>query len=273
MIPLRLQDTGSVLFITLDSCRYDTFSASKARNLKSVGPLHRAMAPGNFTYGSHAAMFVGFTPGVAMKSTAFLNPKYAKIFKMLSGGFPGIAPARFNLDGPNIVAGFRRAGYATIGTGGVRWFDPSTETGRLLTSDFEAYYYPGDSCSIDAQVAWIADRLAETAAPAFVFLNVGETHVPYYHAGAPWSPESNPCIPFHDGNDAGECRRRQRGCLEYVDAALEPLLAAFRSATTLVTADHGDCWGEDGLWEHGVHHRKVFEVPLVFRIADAPERR
>lgn len=271
MTPLRFrhQDTNSVLFITLDSCRYDTFATSEARNLKAVGRLHRAMAPGNFTYSSHAAMFVGFTPGVAETSAAFINPKYAKIFKMLPGGFPGMEPARFNLNGPNIVAGFRRAGYTTIGTGAVRWFDPATETGANLTRDFEHYLYPGNSSSIDAQVAWLADRLAKTKPPSFVFLNVGETHVPYYYAGAPWSRTTNPCIPFHAGNDAQECRRRQTACLEYVDTALGPLLAAFAHATTIVTADHGDCWGEDGLWEHGVHHPKVFEVPLVLRIAES----
>ena len=35
----------------------------------------------------------------------------------------------------------------------------------------------------------------------------------------------------------------------------------------IVCADHGDCWGEDGLWEHGVSHEKTLEVPLLFRLA------
>ncbi len=57
-------DPASFLFITLDSCRYDTFRDAQAPNLKSIGPLHRAFAPATFTYASHAAMFVGFTPGI-----------------------------------------------------------------------------------------------------------------------------------------------------------------------------------------------------------------
>jgi hypothetical protein len=51
-----------------------------------------------------------------------------------------------------------------------------------------------------------------------------------------------------------------------VDAKLADLLTGFREASTLVCGDHGDCWGEDGLWEHGVYHPKVLEVPLVMKM-------
>ena len=45
-----------------------------------------------------------------------------------------------------------------------------------------------------------------------------------------------------------------------------PLLAAFAGAAIVVCSDHGDCWGEDGLWEHGIHHARTLEVPLLFRL-------
>ena len=35
----------SVLFVTLDSCRYDTFAAADAPHLKAVAPFHAAQAP------------------------------------------------------------------------------------------------------------------------------------------------------------------------------------------------------------------------------------
>ena len=44
----RSQETKSVLLITLDSCRYDTFESAKVPNLKSISPLYRAMAPSHF---------------------------------------------------------------------------------------------------------------------------------------------------------------------------------------------------------------------------------
>ena len=62
---------------------YDTFSEAAAPQLKKIGPVYRAVAPSYFTFGSHAAMFVGFTPGVAGLQVPYANPKYAKIFKIL----------------------------------------------------------------------------------------------------------------------------------------------------------------------------------------------
>ena len=257
--------SNSLLFITLDSCRYDTFQGSLTPRMDEVGPLHRAYAPGTFTYGSHAAMFVGFTPGVAGIRRPYLNPKYMKIFRV--SGSPDVKPGRFNLDGRNIVEGFRKAGYFSVGTGAVRWFDPGTPTGRQLTEDFHEFYYSENTFSVQTQVDFLLSRaLVRPAEPVFFFLNVGETHVPYYHEGAKWSKHDNPCIPFSDTNRSAECQLRQKACLEFIDGRLAPLLHLFRDANILICADHGDAWGEGGIWEHGVHHPKVLEVPLIFRL-------
>lgn len=263
----------SVLFVTLDSCRYDTFLAAGAPNMKSVGPLHQAMAPGNFTYSSHAAMFVGFTPGDASKRQPYVNPKYGKIFKMVSGGLAGHGQPFMELDGRNIIDGFNKLGYLTIGTGAAGWFDPQSPTGKNLTADFQRYFYPGNTFSLKQQVDWMLGEIQPSARPIFAFLNVGETHVPYYFTGASWDVNSNPCVPFSDDNQADECRTRQIACVEFIDAVLKPLLDLFQAGTTIICSDHGDCWGEDGLWEHGIHHPKVLEVPLLFRLGDSPGKK
>jgi hypothetical protein len=261
------QHQQSVLFITLDSCRYDTFVATNAPNLKTVGKLYRAMAPGYFTYASHQAMFVGFTPGRAAEIEPFINPKYSKIFRMAgSAAFSQKTGEPFTLGGKNIIDGFKSQGYLTIGSGAVGWFNPETETARALIQDFDLFYYPGDTYSLARQIEWISQHLHDSSQKVFVFLNIGETHTPYYYQGAAWSPEDNPCIPFGQKNNAQECRQRQQACLEYVDRQLEPLLKAFGRGTIFICADHGDCWGEDGLWEHGFCHEKVLEVPLIFKL-------
>jgi membrane-anchored protein YejM (alkaline phosphatase superfamily) len=260
------QNPKSVLFITLDSCRYDTFARSYAPNLKSVGNLAQAMAPGTFTYASHLAMFVGFTPSVAHKFEPFINSKFAKIFRMVHGGFEGKTAEFFILSGKNIIDGFKRQDYLTIGTGAVGWFNPITETAQPLIQDFDHFYFPGDTYSLHKQLEWIYSYLHNPERKIFTFLNIGETHVPYYYPNAPWSKEYNPCVPFSDKNDAQECRKRQQGCLEYVDTLLQQLLEAFCDSTIVICADHGDCWGEDGLWEHGFYHPKVLEVPFIYKL-------
>jgi hypothetical protein len=258
----------SILFVTLDSCRYDAFVDARAPNLKSLAPLCRAQAPSHFTYGSHAAFFMGFTPGDASRREPYVNPKYGKIFRMEGGGHPGAAPPHITLSGHNIISGLRNNGFRTIGTGAVNWFNPERPTGRVLSADFESFAFAGGP-KLKAQIEWIDKTLAEGAAetPAFVFLNIAETHVPYYYDGAPWDPSYNPCIAFGERNDALECRQRQIACIEWCDAVLEPLLARFANDSVIVCADHGDCWGEDGLWEHGVSHEKTLEVPLLIRLA------
>jgi hypothetical protein len=266
----------SVLLITLDSCRYDSFQRASVPALRAVGPLHRAHAPSYFTYGSHAAIWMGFTPGVASSSTPWLNPKAGKLFRMAHAGSGGHDDDGFRLEGANLVEGFGRLGYRTLGTGAVAWFNTATPTGAVLAEPFDAFWFSGNTWNLNGQLAWIANELAAQPVdqPVFLFLNVGETHVPYWHQGAPWDPWPSPCVPFGGRRcSRRESRRRQVACLEWVDRQLERLLQRFAFATTLVCADHGDCWGEDGLWEHGVSHAATLTVPLLLRVRGQPIHR
>jgi arylsulfatase A-like enzyme len=270
------QDGRSVLFVTLDSCRYDTYVAAELTHLSRIGSAHRAMAPATFTYASHAAMFVGFTPGDSERREPFVNPKVGKIFKIVNSGANPKGTEHFTLEGQTIIEGFKRKGYATIGTGAMQWFNPKLATSRALIQDFDRFYYPEREQSIAQQVAWLQSELQQLALqpatqPVFAFVNVGETHVPYYYQGAPWEVTDNPCRPFDSNgrNSPDVCRYRQRKCLEFVDGMLAPLLQAFARSTIVVCGDHGDAWGEDGLWEHGIYHPKVLEVPLLFHLGSA----
>jgi hypothetical protein len=259
---------ASVLLVTLDSCRYDTFVASDAPNLKSVGALHRAQAPATFAFSSHWAMFVGYTPGVPDVEELFTNPAYARIFRLDSGARAGMSWAR--LSGRNVIDGFRRLGYLTIGTGAVSWFNPAMMTSRPLIRPFDKYFYPGDHVSLRKQVDFVMRETRGVDRPQFVFMNVGETHQPYWHEGASWKFDQGPCRTYEEGNDADECRRRQRACVEFVDAELAPVLERFKFSNAVISADHGDAWGEDGQWGHGFNHPKVFEVPLLYRLKTPP---
>ena len=142
-------EASNVLFITLDSCRYDTFAAAHADgaipHLTQVGPLHCARAPSYFTCGSHAAFWMGFTPGRAELEEPMLNPKAGKLFRMAFAGHVGSEEGGFQLQGANVIEGFRRKGYRTIGSGAVDWFDPSSCTGAVLGAPFERFHFDGNT--------------------------------------------------------------------------------------------------------------------------------
>lgn len=248
--------------------------AANAPHLKAVGPqVHRAQAPSHFTYASHMAMWVGVTPGLFDRAEPYVNPKFAKFFRISNGARRPYGPSAFELEGLNIVHGFGLAGHRTIGTGAMGPFNPETPLGASVMSDFQRSFFAGSPCSVARQVAWIGAELdAAAGQPVFVFLNVGETHTPYWHEGAPWSADDNPCRPFQTQDRRADCIARQRACLEHVDAVVGPLLQRFAGASVVVTADHGDCWGEDGLWEHGVSHPATLTVPLLFRIEPQVDR-
>jgi hypothetical protein len=155
----------------------------------------------------------------------------------------------------------------------MRWFSGNTRVSKTLTGGFSQFHYAARE-GVATQVAWIEKRLAETPRRrVFAFVNVGETHVPYHHEGAPWAFEDNPCKAFQEVDRADDCRLRQRACCEYVDRHLAPLIERFRHATILLCGDHGDCWGEDGLWEHGFSHPMTLTVPLLIRYRGVPVER
>ena len=85
---------------------------------------------------------MGFTPGLTHSREPWLNPKAGKLMRMANAGFAGHNADGIQLSGPNVIEGFRRLGYRTIGTGAVGWFDPNTETGAVLSEPFDAFFIP-----------------------------------------------------------------------------------------------------------------------------------
>lgn len=265
-------NSEDVLFITLDSCRYDTFKTMYDQNLlpniSKIGQLFKATSPSHFTYGSHSCFWMGFTPGIADSKKPYLNPKFAKIFRMTHKGLAANDRDLYALEGKNIIDGFKNKGYFTIGTGAVEWFNPETETGSVLSKYFDKFFFAQNTWSLDNQLRWLMKLLnnAEKQKKIFCFINIGETHVPYWHEGADWNRWPSPCIPFGGDNcSAHESRMRQQKCLTWVDAKLKDILEKFEESTIIICADHGDCWGEDGLWEHGISHEKTLTVPLLLK--------
>ena len=88
---------------------------------------------------------------------------------------------------PNIVKGFSKIGYRTLGVGGVHWFDT-----RFLSSSFwqgqyfEEFYWQENfgeeyNNSFENQIS-LVKQLFSNASPSqltFFFINIAATHKPY----------------------------------------------------------------------------------------------
>jgi len=137
-------------------------------------------------------------------------------------------------------------------------------------------------------MAAMVDRLRfDGDRPWFHMLNVGETHYPYALPND--DPSEWPRISgvhgvfkhldeavvggrlvehdddFFDDDALQSLRERQVRAAAYIDTVLERLFDIVPERTWIVvTADHGELFGEDGFFGHGpIAHDKVFEVPFV----------
>jgi glucan phosphoethanolaminetransferase (alkaline phosphatase superfamily) len=70
---------------------------------------------------------------------------------------------------------------------------------------------------------------------------------------------------FFNSAEMEQLHKQQIRCVEYVDGLLGELFSKCPSNThIIVTADHGELFGEDGYFGHGpVMHEKCFEVPFL----------
>ena len=258
------------VLITIDSLRWDTFERADAPFLKSFN-FHRCWSHGTFTFAAHQAFFSGRMPcsfdGEEYFDTCahYHRRKIVRqqIWRLANPESP--KPGMIVVQGRNLKDGLRQKGYVTIGTGAMNWFDPSKEASEPMRSDFDHFrFFPnrevGDGRNIDLQIEWALEQVKQARhdkRPYFLFINVGETHQPYTCKGHSLRG---------DWGDVAGCAAAQRASLEYVDAKLAGLLAQLENYFAVICGDHGDCWGEDGLWGHGFYHPKVLEVPMV--IAD-----
>jgi hypothetical protein len=116
--------------------------------------------------------------------------------------------------------------------------------------------------------------------PVFYFFNLGETHYPYMLSGMPTISGVHGVFKregegggrgdadareFFDRSELQRLHRQQVHCVEYIDGLVGELLNKAPSNTYfVVTADHGELFGEDGFFGHGpIMHAKCFEVPFV----------
>lgn len=250
----------NVAIITLDSLRFDATQIANTPNIKNYFDRYsneknwvKVNSHGTYTLPAHMSILHnGRLPG-----DPELNFPYDAGHGSMSvfrNSLPWIRnkPAVFTLpDSQNIVKGFSKVGYRTVGIGGVGWFNTEVPTSAFWKDFyFDEFYWNSsfheeDINSFENQLN-LTDQILNNH-PAdqklFMFLNISSTHAPYRHNG---------------NSVEGQAR-----CLEYVDQHIPRLLEKLpKPCYVVMCADHGECFGEDGYHGHAFYHPKVMEIPM-----------
>lgn len=276
---------SNVVFVTIDCCRFDAAQAAKLPFMRSVGALHCAQTYGTYTLPAHMSYFAGYLPKVVDGEPIDYYSRGAKqLWRLSTARQKPAGKVGLLMEGATIVEGYRRRGYYCLGAGGVRWFRST-----LLTSHFDDFRFWGcdDATDVfaprspDDFALHHADELAQQLRPHkrwFLFLNAQETHAPYDvgfgHPSETWAAlaKAQPlwggkrCEPANapDSRDFELLRAAQIRALEAVDERLAYLMDRLPGPKLVVICgDHGEAFGENGLYGHGFPAAEVVHVPLL----------
>ncbi len=255
----ELVGTHDILFITLDTLRYDVardaLTQGRTPNLAAVLPDQRweeRHTPGSFTYAAHQAFFAGFLP------TPIAPGWHPRLFATQFAGSETTGESTCVFDTPDIVTGLADSGYHTVCIGGTGFFNKQTALGHVLPDLFvESHWSPQlgvtDPRSTENQVR-LALQIIRSTLPIqrlFLFLNISAIHQPNR---------------FYLPDAQTDTLESHAAALAYVDSQLPPLFAALqRRAPTLaiLCSDHGTAYGEEGYTGHRVGHPVVWTVPYA----------
>ena len=267
---------NDLIYIVLDSCRYDTFAAARTPNADRLGPAQKRYSYASWTSPSHYAMLMGLTPHSSPPGLV-ASEVYKRDFLLWRErlGAPDLDFASFvpELSLPRKLS---QLGYRTVARVSLPVLNPNTS----MSAGFHDYKLMDDHNDF---AGMIRDMTFDHRRPTFHFLNLGETHYPYMlpaeeapilhgvsgvfrQLGDTTQTAGNGATEelFDPGKMAYFRQAQIRAC-EYVDGLLGRLFAKTPVGTHfIVTADHGELFGEDGYFGHGpIFHPKVFEVPFI----------
>jgi len=283
----------NVVFITLDSCRYDTAEAAHIPNIRSVGAMRRTFTHGSYTVPAHTAFFSGHLP-VALDHPflPYYSETREQLWRIQTGPAQDPKKCGVLLTGNDVLQGYRALSFYVLGVGGVTQFSQGSFLQNHFGNDFLYYgqnldeepLQPREASSFPLNnIKAIVNRIDQHQ-KWFLFINCPETHYPYdIGKGIPqrildsfslWCKSLN--LGQEDNascDDLGFLKtlhHMQIQALEYIDTGIGELLEALpknREILVIICGDHGENFGEEfeGIkrWGHIFPSPKVMQVPLV----------
>lgn len=266
---------NSYVLLIFDSCRYDAMAAAwpTLQNIPKLGTLNRAYSLSTWTFTSHILFTLGRLPWIDSR-TDVTRQKTELADLRLWGTRLGLTddnPFRVERD---LRAGLHRLGYEL---NAITSANPLTEESK--------FRFFVDNLKSVGQFENCLERVLphiNMEKRQVLIINVCETHYPYFDGA--YDPQVSPYhlsgyaaqmraaaenrrieIPTYSPELLLMLRERQIDSIRYLDAMIPKLFELLpRDTYMTITADHGDCFGEDGFVGHGeVWNKMVLEVPFV----------
>jgi hypothetical protein len=281
-----------IRFITVDSCRYDSAKVAQTPNLDKIGSLRKGETSGSYTYPAHQAFFIGDIPRIVEGQMQYIDG-FDQVWRSASARQTN-KPVFCLFDAPDIITHYQRVGYNVQGYGGVGFFNKNDRNNSLPKLFLNFHYF---DASINSHPYEKIPRTERTLplgnidlisasldkdVPYFLFVNSPATHIPYD------TPGTNPDNDYLDlikrvyveqnlkrKHNKGELpftpdeiaflKHTQVNALEWVDHQVGELLSRLplrRPTLTIVCADHGEEFGDNGRFGHAHVDKSVLEVPI-----------
>ncbi len=279
------QGENNMIVITLDSLRWDSLIAAEPKVITKLGKVEKRYTYASWTAPSHYNLLTGLLPHTSPQHV-YASEYYKEDFfnyndRLAAKGidFGAMVPGLWF---PEFLQG--KMGYQTHARVSLPVLNPKTAINRGFDS-FQLMDSHNDMRAMLPTLKFDSER------PSFYMLNVGETHYPYAlpdEDSSMWPRISgvngvfrkmNDQIEASEGGDdrfkeefqffdqdkLDQLRDRQINTVRYLDGVFEELYDMVPENThIIVTADHGELFGEAGYFGHGpIMHAKCFEVPYL----------
>ncbi len=280
--PPEPQAENHFIIVILDSCRWDTFLEAEPKTILKLGQVERRYTYASWTAPSHYNLLTGLFPHTSPEHV-YASEYYKEDFFNYNQrlGAKGIEFAKM-VPGLWLPEFLRNTlGYSTHARVSLPVLNPKTGINRCFDS-FQLMDSHNDMRAMLPTMRFDGGR------PAFYLLNIGETHYPYAlpnEDASMWPRISGvngvfkkldqsvdaqgnlikDTTEFFDQEKLDQLRGRQINTVRYLDGVFAELFDLVPKNTYIVvTADHGELFGENGYFGHGpIMHEKCFEVPYL----------
>lgn len=298
----NLEDKN-ILFITLDSCRYDTTQKANIPTIRSLGEIKEAHTHATYTVPAHTAFFTGHLPAAINHPLSKYYAESASQLWRIKTGKGRDRQAGIVFSAQDVLEGYRQLGFSIVGAGGVTQFTDGSFLRKFFKND--EFIYCGRNLDEEplqtrneqefplSNIDTIVSRLRNKD-KWFLFINCPETHYPYdIGNGIPnkvekYYPKLYKNLNLRETEEPETIpddiytalHAMQIKALEYIDTRLKTLLSELpkdRDTLVIICGDHGENFGEvfasRKRWGHLLPSPAVTTVPLLIDVIPAQPKK